>query len=118
MFANKLAAAIQAPIVHTDDISRRHSFFDWYGLAIEHVLVPFRAEKSINWTPEAYKTRGRKSSIFVPRAPILIFEGVSASRLELSHFIDVPIWIETPITIAEQRTLERDGLNELEFQLE
>jgi hypothetical protein len=48
----------------------------------------------------------------------LIFEGVSASRLELSHFIDVPIWIETPITIAEQRTLERDGLNELEFQLE
>jgi hypothetical protein len=34
------------------------------------------------------------------------------------NFIDMPIWIETPITIAEQRTLERDGLNELEFQLE
>jgi uridine kinase len=29
MFANKLAAAPKVPIVHTDDISWHHSFFDW-----------------------------------------------------------------------------------------
>ena len=117
-FANKLAVALQAPIVHTDDISWFHSFFDWWQLAIDHVLKPFHAGEHIDWIPEAYKARGRKGSILVPRAPILIFEGVSASRLELSHLIDIPIWIETPINIAEQRTLERDGLDELEFQLE
>ena len=117
-FANKLAAALQASVVHTDDISWFHSFFDWWQLAVNHVLEPFRAGESIDWIPEAYKARGRKGSILVPRAPILIFEGVSASRLELSHLIDIPIWIETPINIAEQRTLERDGLDELEFQLE
>ncbi len=108
-FAKRLAQELQAPIVHTDDISWFHSFFDWWELASEHVLQPFKTGTSIDWIPEAYKARGRQGSILVPNAPILIFEGVSASRFELSQLIDFPIWVETDIELCAKRLLVRDG---------
>jgi hypothetical protein len=75
----------------------------------EHVLKPFKAGQGVNWTPEIWTTKGRSGALVVPVTPILIVEGVSSSRLELSDYIDFAIWIETPSLIAEKRGLERDG---------
>jgi len=83
-FSRRLAGALSAPIVHTDDVAWHHSFFGWWPLLIEKILVPFREGKAVDWTPEAWTARGRTGSITVPAAPVLLVEGVSASRRELA----------------------------------
>ncbi len=108
-FAARLAEALRAPVVHTDDVAWHHSFFDWWPLLAEHVLEPFRAGHAINWTPEAWTARGRTGGILVPTAPVLVVEGVSASRRELMNLIDVAIWMDVDPHLAEHRGLERDG---------
>jgi hypothetical protein len=108
-FATRLAQALGAPLVHTDDVAWHHSFFDWWPLLVERVLEPFRSGHAINWTPEAWIARGREGSILVPAAPVLVVEGVSASRRELADLTDVAIWMDVDPRLAEQRGLERDG---------
>jgi hypothetical protein len=108
-FAARLARVLNAPVVHSDDVAWHHSFFDWWPLMIEQIIVPFRAGKAIDWKPEAWTARGREGSIIVPKSSILILEGVGVTRHELSDWVSLPIWIETDPHIAEVRGLERDG---------
>lgn len=117
-FAKRISGALNAPLVHTDDVAWHHSFFDWWPLMLEQIIVPFRAGRTIDWTPEAWTAQGREGSIMVPQSSILILEGVSATRLELSQQIDLPIWVETDLQIAEIRGLERDGPDGRDFWFE
>ncbi len=104
--------------MHTDDVAWYPSFFDWWPLMAEHILEPFRAGHAINWTPEAWITGGREGGIVVPTAPVLVLEGVSASRRELMNLIDVAIWMDVDPNLAEQRGLERDGPENRAFWFE
>ena len=117
-FAAMLARALNAPIVHTDDVAWHHSFFDWWPLMLKQVIEPFRAGRVIDWKPEAWIVQGREGSIQVPQSSILILEGVSATRRELSTKIDLPIWVETDLQVAETRGLERDGPDGHDFWFE
>jgi hypothetical protein len=117
-FAARLATALHAPLVHTDDVASHPSFFDWWPLMIEHVLEPFRAGRTINWTPETWINWGREGGIVVPVAPALVLEGVSASRRELMDLIDMTIWMEIDPHLAEHRGLERDGPENRAFWFE
>ncbi len=117
-FAQRLARALNAPIVHTDDVAWHHSFFDWWPLMIEQILLPFEAGHVVQWTPEAWTAKGRVGAIEVLVSPILIIEGVSSSRLELHNYLDLAIWIETDPAVAEQRGLERDGPQARDFWFE
>jgi uridine kinase len=117
-FANRLSSELNAPIVHSDDIAWHHSFFDWWPLMLEQIIMPFRAGQAIDWKPEAWTAQGREGSIVVPQSPILILEGVSVTRQELSNHIDLPIWVETDMHIAETRGLERDGPDGRDFWFE
>lgn len=117
-FANQLSSALNATVVHTDDVAWHHSFFDWWELLIENILEPFKAGKNVDYQPEIWKTRGRAGSIVVPATPVLILEGVSSTRLGYSPWIDLPIWVETSLEIAEQRGLLRDGETARDFWFE
>jgi uridine kinase len=117
-FAARLARALNAPIVHSDDVAWHHSFFDWWPLMLEEIITPFRAGQAIDWKPEAWTAQGREGSIVVPKSQTLILEGVSATRRELSEHIDVPIWVETDMQVAETRGLERDGPDGHDFWFE
>jgi uridine kinase len=117
-FANRLSSALNAPLVHSDDVAWHHSFFDWWPLMLEQIIGPFKAGVAIDWKPEAWTAQGREGSIQVPKSSILILEGVGASRRELSDYIDVPIWVETDPQVAEIRGLERDGPDGRDFWFE
>ena len=117
-FAARLARALNAPTVHTDDVAWHHSFFDWWPLLSRHVITPFRAGQAIDWKPEAWVEKGREGSIIVPKSSILMLEGVSATRRELSEQVDLPIWVETDLKVAETRGLERDGPDGRDFWFE
>jgi uridine kinase len=117
-FAARLARALNALIVHSDDVAWHHSFFDWWPLMLEQVIVPFHAGQAIDWKPEAWIMQGREGSIQVPQSSILILEGVGVTRRELSEQVDVPIWVETDVNVAEMRGLERDGPDGHDFWFE
>jgi ABC-type cobalamin/Fe3+-siderophores transport system ATPase subunit len=62
-FAKALAGALNAPLVHTDDVAWHHSFLDWWPLLIDHILMPFKIGEPIEWTPQAWKAKGRSGAI-------------------------------------------------------
>jgi hypothetical protein len=117
-FAATLATAINAPVVHSDDVAWHHSFFEWWPLLVEHVIVPFRSGSRVEWTPPAWVEHGRTGSIVVAPGPVLIVEGVGTTRRELAPHIDVPIWVETSVDVAETRGSERDGPEGRDFWFE
>ena len=117
-FANRLSSTLNAPLVHSDDVAWHHSFFDWWPLMIEQIITPFQAGLAIDWRPEAWTEKGREGSITVPKSSILILEGVSVTRREMSEHLDLPIWVETDPKVAEARGLERDGPDGRDFWFE
>ena len=112
--ADKLAAALpSASVVHTDDIAWHHSMFDWTKLALEHVLIPFKAGKGVSYTPTAWLKRERKGSIEVPKTcRILILEGAGSAQLELMNMLDYIVWVQSDFVRAETRGIARDGGDE------
>jgi chloramphenicol 3-O-phosphotransferase len=108
-FARRLAAALHAPVVHTDDVAWWESFFDWWSLLVEGVLDPLAAGHDVRYRPPAWDRRERPGAIEVPAAPAVVVEGVGASRRELADRLDHAIWIDADRQIAKDRGLAREG---------
>jgi hypothetical protein len=108
-FARRLARALAAPVVHTDDIAWWESFFDWWPLLIEGVLDPLAAGRPVRYRPPAWDARGRPGAIEVPCAPAVVVEGVGASRRELLDHLDAAVWVDTDRQLALERGLAREG---------
>jgi uridine kinase len=51
----------------------------------------------------------------VPVCNFVIFEGIGSSRVELSTYLCVSIWVEAPKKLCIQRGLDRDGADMLEL---
>lgn len=49
-----------AVVVHSDDISWHHAFFDWADLIRDGVLVPVHARQAVSYCPPAWEVRGRE----------------------------------------------------------
>jgi hypothetical protein len=98
-----------AAVVHTDDIAWWHSRFGWDDLMIDGVLTPLREGRDVRYQPPAWAPRGRTGFVEVPAAaPLVIVEGVGASRRELARLIDVAIWVQSDYAEAKIRGVRRD----------
>ena len=98
-----------AVVVHTDDIAWWHSRFGWDDLMIDGVLTPYREGRDVRYQPPAWAPRGRTGFVEVPAAaPLVIVEGVGASRRELAPLIDVAIWVQCDYVAAKARGIRRD----------
>lgn len=110
-----LAAALArvvpgAVVVHTDDLSWHHAFFDWADLARDGILVPVHARQAVQYRPPAWEARGRAGAIVVPAGcPLVILEGSGAARTALMPWIDVVVWMQSDTEQARTRALVRDG---------
>jgi hypothetical protein len=99
-----------ARVVHTDDIAWAHSRFGWDDLMIGGVLEPLHRGESVHYQPPAWGRHGREGHVDVAAtAPLVIVEGVGASRRELTHLIDAGVWVQSDWVEAERRGLVRDG---------
>jgi hypothetical protein len=109
--AERIRAAVPgAQVVHTDDIAWAHSRFGWDDLMISGVLEPLHRGELVHYRPPAWERHGRAGHVDVsPQAPLVIIEGVGASRRELSHLIDIAVWVQSDWLEAERRGLIRDG---------
>jgi hypothetical protein len=102
-----------AQVVHTDDIAWWHSRFGWDDLMISGVLEPLLRGEAAHYQPPAWAARGRTGHLDVPAdAPMVVIEGVGASRRELAHLIDAAIWVQSDFVEAERRGILRDGGDE------
>ena len=110
-----LAARLQdavrgSAVVHIDDIAWWHSRFGWADLLINGLLVPFHRGELVNFRPPGWAGHGREGSIEVAaRCPLLTVEGVGAGRSEVSHLVDVLVWVQADQLEAERRSLARVG---------
>ncbi len=109
--AARVAAHIPgAVIVHTDDVAWYESFFDWDVLLAEGILEPLRRGEAVNFRPPAWDERGREGAIRVDAdASVLILEGVGSSRRSLTPHIDASVWVQSDLSEARRRGIERDG---------
>ncbi|MGN6030064.1 MAG: uridine kinase family protein [Thermomicrobiales bacterium] len=109
--AARLACQVPgAVVVHTDDIAWHHSFFDWSDLLVDGVLSPARSGVAVRYRPPGWETHGRAGAIEIPAGcPLLVVEGVGASRREVAPWIDRAIWVQSDFAEAKRRGLVRDG---------
>jgi chloramphenicol 3-O-phosphotransferase len=115
--AARLARALEAPLVHTDDVAWWESFFGWWPLLVSGVLEPLERGQPVRFRPPAWEARDRPGAIEVPVAPAVVVEGVGASRRELADRLDYAVWVDTDRVLAMERGMRREG-EDLAFWLE
>jgi cytidylate kinase len=108
--ARAVAAALNAPLLHMDDL-----YAGWDGLRDgvtalhERVLVPLAENRPAvwrrwDWTSGAYAEEHR-----VPDGDWLLVEGVGSGGRVLRTYLSGIVWIEASDTDRKSRALARDG---------
>ena len=95
----------------TDPVPEGCSYFDWTERLLENIVLPYRAGQPVHYRPEAWDDwRRPEGATNVPAGcSTLILEGVGAGRRELTHVVDVSIWIQADFEEARRRGIARDG---------
>lgn len=109
-FTDRLAiAAGGVPIVRTDHFASWDEPMDWWPRLLHEVIEPLAAG-----TPATYRRSvwdPAKPPIGVARvepAPMILIEGVSASRREFRDHLAYVIWVDAPHDLRLRRGLARD----------
>lgn len=109
-FATRLAhAAGGAPIVHTDDFASHEIPMQWWPRLLEQVVEPLLANQRATYTAYDWVNRTDGPTITVEPRPIVIIEGVGATRSAWRDRLAVSIWIDAPREERLRRGLARDG---------
>lgn len=109
-FAARLAAALgECPVVHTDDLAGRDTFFGWYPRFAAGVLEPLSRGDAGRFRRYDWLTRSLAEEIAVPAAPVVIVEGVGAARREIAPSLTFAVWLDTPSDVRLARGISRDG---------
>jgi hypothetical protein len=109
-----LAAALAArlggaPVVALDDFASFEDFFGWVPRLRHGVLDRFRAGRPGRY-PVYDWWRARFGAVTeVNPAPVVLLEGVGATRRELDADLAYRIWLAMPRERAIERAIRRDG---------
>jgi hypothetical protein len=112
--ARRLEEAIPGAVtVHTDDIAWWHSCFGWAELLAYGVLEPLWRGQAVAFRPPAWDERDRPGAIEVaPDASLVIVEGVGAGRRETAHLLDAVVWVQSDVSVIQQRNAARVAAGE------
>lgn len=117
-FADQLAVALAAPVVHTDDLLNGwdDQFTFWARLEAK-VLAPLRNGETAtyqryDWGEADFAGR----PITVPAAPAVLLEGVSAARREIRPELSLAVFVDAPPMVRWDRTISRDGDDSLAYR--
>jgi uridine kinase len=109
-FATRLAAAAgQAPVVHTDDFASHDVPLEWWPRMLADVVEPLLAGREATYTAYDWVNRTDGPTITVEPRPIVVIEGVGATRSAWRDRLAMSIWIDTPRDERSRRALARDG---------
>jgi len=109
-FGSSLAAALEAPLVHMDDVYAGWTLVGATARLAAGVLQPLHAGEPgryhrYEWGP------GRFAAVptVVPAGPALVVEGCGSAPRAWDRFSTLRIWVEAPARLRLDRGLDRDG---------
>ena len=109
-FAGALAQQLpEAAVVHTDDFASWDNPVDWWPRLREQVLEPL-AQNLLGRYQRYDWTERRLAEWHDVDSPIVLLEGVTATRREFRPYLALRIWIDCPRDLRLRRGLERDGV--------
>jgi len=111
-FAVKLADALNANIVATDDICWHADPIHWDSEMLNGIIYPWLNGASVSYTPTGWIKKNREGFIAVDSSRALIIEGSGACRKTLRKFATYSVWIDTDPDISRARVIQRDFANE------
>lgn len=108
--AARLSAALDAPVVHLDDLIP-----GWTGLdqaaarLVEWILAPLAAGHPARYRRYDWDRGEYAEWNDVPLARTLIVEGVASGSMAAAPYISFLVWVEAPSELRVQRGAVRDG---------
>jgi uridine kinase len=117
-FADRLAVALDAPVVHTDHLldGWDDQFTFWTRLESQ-VLTPLRQGRAAEYRPYLWDEQGfRGEPIRIEPAEVVLMEGVSSARRVIRPELSLAVFVTAPPDLRWSRTLARDGRDDLAFR--
>lgn len=111
---SSLAAAVSAalggvPVVPTDDFASWEDPIGWWPRLIDQVLEPLALGHSAKYQRYDWQRRTLAEWRTVPCEPVILVEGVTATRRAFRPYLTFAVWVETARTERLRRGLQRDG---------
>jgi len=116
-FAARLSAAADAaPVVHTDDFASWEEPTQWWPRMLAEVIDPLLSGNPASYRPYDWVERRLALDVLtIPAAPLVVIEGVGATRRAWRDRLGMRIWLDTSREERLRRGLERDGEHMAEF---
>lgn len=108
--AARLAARLDAPVVHMDDL-----YPGWDGLAVgarhvaEEVLVPLSRRRPARYRRWDWYRDDYDGWVDVPPVPVLLIEGCGSGSTPGAAHLSMLLWVEAPHDVRRRRGIDRDG---------
>ncbi|WP_062207687.1 (d)CMP kinase [Demequina oxidasica] len=108
--AGRLGKALDAQVVHGDDIYEGWSGLDtmWPTLG-EQILEPLARGEEASFAAWDWHASRRGAVIDVPATPFLIIEGVGVAQRAARPFASLVLYVEAPWSERLRRGIQRDG---------
>ena len=110
-FAARLSAAVGGtPVVHTDDFASHDVPTEWWPRMLSDVVEPLLRGEPASYRPYDWVDRRTSDDIIiVSPAPVVIIEGVGATRAAWRNRLALRVWVDCPRDLRFRRGIERDG---------
>ena len=118
--ATRIAALLEAAVVHTDDVAWHLHPTQWADELIAGVIEPWSKGEHVSFRPPGWIAKDRPGSIEVEPSDVLVIEGVGAGRHDLAELAGViepgvgvfAVWVQSDLDEARRRGVARDVVQE------
>ncbi|MDQ1696616.1 MAG: hypothetical protein QOJ03_1969 [Frankiaceae bacterium] len=116
-FSARLSHALDgAPVVHTDDFASYDEPLNWWPRLLSEVIEPLLRKEPATFRPYDWVARRPAAELItVTAAPVVVIEGVGATRNAWRDRLALRVWVDCPRDIRLARGLARDGADMVDF---
>lgn len=116
--AARLAAELDAPVVHTDDLLNGwDDQFSFWARLEKQVLAPLRQGQAARYLAYRWDRRDFGGPpVRVEPAGVVLMEGVSSARRAIRPELSFAIFVTAPPDLRLSRTLARDGGDDIAYR--
>ena len=109
-FAARLARALgDVPTVHTDDFASWQEPIEWWPRLEAEVLKPLERGVPVSYRAYDWDRRELGAPRELEPSAVVLLEGVSSARRELTDRLSLAAWVEAPREVCLARGIARDG---------
>ncbi|GHE12734.1 uridine kinase family protein [Klenkia taihuensis] len=114
--AQRLAGALDAPVVHLDDLYAGWTLDGVVDRLTRWVLEPVAAGRDAVFDAYDWHAGAFRVPTTVPAGPVLVVEGCGAGARELADRVSLLVWVEAPPEVCARRWADRGGAAMTAFQ--